>query len=72
MILEQSLQAKFLIPIAVSLGFGVLFATFITLLLVQCGYLILEDLHNLRARIRPPRDDRLSGNPGPVEEDTFS
>jgi hypothetical protein len=29
---------------AVSLGFGVLFATFITLLLVPCGYVILEDI----------------------------
>jgi hypothetical protein len=32
---------------AVSLGFGVLFATFITLLLVPCGYVILDDFHNL-------------------------
>jgi len=47
MILERSLQAQFLIPMAVSLGFGVLFATGITLLLVPCGYVILEDVHNL-------------------------
>jgi multidrug efflux pump subunit AcrB len=47
--LEQSLQAQFLIPMAVSLGFGVLFATGITLLLIPCGYMILEDLHNLFA-----------------------
>jgi multidrug efflux pump subunit AcrB len=47
MLLEKSLQAKFLIPMAVSLGFGVLFATFITLLLIPCGYLILEDMHNI-------------------------
>jgi multidrug efflux pump subunit AcrB len=47
MILERSLQAQFLIPMAVSLGFGVLFATGITLLLVPCGYAILEDLHGL-------------------------
>ena len=44
MILERSLQAKFLIPMAISLGFGVLFATGITLLLIPCGYLILEDI----------------------------
>lgn len=43
-LLEQSLQAQFLIPMALSLGFGVLFATFITLLLVPSVYLILEDL----------------------------
>jgi len=47
MILEKSLQAQFLIPMAVSLGFGVLFATGITLLLVPCGYVILDDVHNL-------------------------
>jgi multidrug efflux pump subunit AcrB len=50
-ILERSLQAQFLIPMAVSLGFGVLAATGITLLLVPCGYLLLEDLHNLKARV---------------------
>ncbi|MBW1942581.1 MAG: efflux RND transporter permease subunit [Deltaproteobacteria bacterium] len=47
MILERSLQAQFLIPMAVSLGFGVLFATGITLLLIPCGYMILEDVQNL-------------------------
>lgn len=44
MIFEKSLQAKFLIPMAISLGFGVLFATVITLLLIPAIYLILEDL----------------------------
>ena len=37
---------------AVSLGFGVLFATFITLLLVPCGYVILDDVHNLLAKLK--------------------
>jgi len=44
LILERSLQARFLIPMAVSLGFGVLFATFITLILIPCGYMIFEDV----------------------------
>jgi multidrug efflux pump subunit AcrB len=52
MLLERSLQAKFLIPMAVSLGFGVLFATFVTLLLIPCGYLILEDVHDILKAIR--------------------
>ena len=47
MLLEKSIQAQFLIPMAVSLGFGVLFATGITLLLVPCGYAILDDFHNI-------------------------
>ena len=44
MILERSLQAQFLIPMAISLGFGVLFATGITLLLIPCLYVILDDI----------------------------
>ena len=52
MILERSLQAKFLIPMAVSLGYGVLFATVITLLLIPCFYLILEDIHNVTEKLK--------------------
>ncbi|HEY9032992.1 MAG TPA: efflux RND transporter permease subunit [Pseudomonadales bacterium] len=44
MILEQSLQAKNMIPMAISLGFGVLFATAITLLLIPCLYMMLDDI----------------------------
>ena len=40
---ERSLQAQFLKPMAIAIGFGVLFATFITLLMVPCLYLILDD-----------------------------
>lgn len=47
MLLETDMQAQFLIPMAVSLGFGILFATAITLLLVPSVYLILEDIKNL-------------------------
>ena len=49
MIFERSLQAKFLIPMALSLGFGVLFATAITLLIVPAMYLIMEDVRKLFA-----------------------
>jgi multidrug efflux pump subunit AcrB len=41
---ERSLQAQFLKPMAIAIGFGVLFATFITLIMVPCLYLILEDI----------------------------
>jgi multidrug efflux pump subunit AcrB len=50
LIFEKSTQAQFLIPMAVSLGFGILFATFITLLLVPLNYLVLEDLRRLAAK----------------------
>ncbi|MGI9243028.1 MAG: efflux RND transporter permease subunit [Verrucomicrobiales bacterium] len=41
---EDSTQSQFLIPMAISLGFGILFATFITLILVPVNYLLLEDI----------------------------
>ncbi|UCF00441.1 MAG: efflux RND transporter permease subunit [Planctomycetota bacterium] len=44
MMLERSLQARFLIPMAISLAFGVMFATLITLFLVPSLYMILEDI----------------------------
>lgn len=43
-ILETSIQATQLIPMAISLGFGIVFATAIILVLVPCLYMILEDL----------------------------
>ena len=47
MLLERSIQAQFLIPMAISLGFGVLFGTFVTLILIPCGYIVLDDIHHL-------------------------
>jgi len=44
LIFEDSLQAQYIIPMAISLGFGILFATAIILVLVPCLYLILEDI----------------------------
>jgi multidrug efflux pump subunit AcrB len=43
MIFETSMQARFLIPMAISLGYGILFATIVTLGLVPTLYLIIED-----------------------------
>ena len=42
LIFEKSTQAQFLIPMAVSLGFGIMFATFMTLFLIPVNYLILD------------------------------
>lgn len=42
-ILETSSQAFYLIPMAISLGFGIVFATAIILVIVPCLYLVLED-----------------------------
>ena len=43
---EKSLQAQFLIPMAASLAFGIVFATLITLVLIPALYLILDDFKN--------------------------
>ncbi|MCK5825871.1 MAG: efflux RND transporter permease subunit, partial [Desulfuromusa sp.] len=47
MILETSVQAQFLVPMAISLGFGILFGTGIILLLIPALYMILEDIRRL-------------------------
>jgi multidrug efflux pump subunit AcrB len=47
LMMERSMQARFLIPMAVSLAFGVIFATFITLMLIPSGYMIMEDIKTL-------------------------
>ena len=41
---ETGLSAQLVIPIAVSLGFGILFATVITLVVIPCLYVILNDI----------------------------
>ncbi|MFC2164683.1 efflux RND transporter permease subunit [Acidobacteriota bacterium] len=51
LLLEKSLQARFLIPMAISLAFGVVFATFITLVLVPISYLVLDDIKQWFSRV---------------------
>ena len=51
MMLDGSTHAAMFVPMAVSLAFGVLFATLITLLLVPISYLILDDLQRLPLRL---------------------
>lgn len=44
MIFETSTQARFLVPMAISLGFGIMFATAIILILIPCLYAIQDDI----------------------------
>ncbi len=53
LLLERSYQAQFVIPMAVSLGFGVLFATGVSLVIVPCTYLAIEDVVRLLSRRSP-------------------
>lgn len=48
MLSSNDTQSAFLVPMATSLAFGVLFATMVTLIIVPCNYLILEDIKQLR------------------------
>ncbi|MFZ5602335.1 MAG: efflux RND transporter permease subunit, partial [Pseudomonadota bacterium] len=43
MIFETSRQAQFIIPMAISLGYGILFSTAIMLVLIPCLYMVIED-----------------------------
>jgi multidrug efflux pump subunit AcrB len=66
LLIETSVQAQFLIPMAVSLAFGVMFSTMVTLLIVPACYMILDDAHRLVARVRGVDDtgDPASGEGG--------
>ena len=52
LMMDRSLQAQFLIPMAVSLAFGVLFATAVTLYLVPCSLMMAADLYSYWSQFR--------------------
>lgn len=58
---ETSLQARFVIPMAISLAFSVAFATLITLLLVPCLYLVLEDIKSAGRFFKRKKKSDLPG-----------
>ncbi|MFT7667995.1 MAG: multidrug efflux pump subunit AcrB [Planctomycetota bacterium] len=63
---ETSVQAQFLIPMAITLAYGVIFSTAITLVFVPAGYLILDDILRLLGLTKEPpisdREDELPAN----------
>jgi multidrug efflux pump subunit AcrB len=61
LLLERSFQAQFLIPMAVSISFGLLVATVLTLLYVPALYLIVGDIVNLATgKLRKVEDPKTS------------
>ncbi len=62
-LMETSVQAQMIVPMAISLAFGILFATVITLLLVPCLYIILEDLDRWWTSREPGADLPDLGEP---------
>jgi multidrug efflux pump subunit AcrB len=47
LLMDRSVSAQFMVPMAISLGFGILFATFITLILIPTNIMIADDIANL-------------------------
>ena len=58
MFFETSMQAQFVIPMALSLGFGIVFATTMTLILVPCCYRIVYDAKDVLGRLVPTTETR--------------
>ncbi len=52
MMFETSRQARFLIPMAISLGYGIVFATFLTLILIPSLYMINEDIKKVFGKMK--------------------
>ena len=69
LMLERSMQAAFLVPMAVSLAFGVLFATFITLILVPTAYLILDDVQRTLRRMFGGEEPAFEPEAPPLTDD---
>jgi len=61
LLLEKETQAQFLIPMAISLGFGIIFATFITLLMVPVNYIILESIKTYFVEMRAKMANEIQG-----------
>ncbi|MFK7733948.1 MAG: efflux RND transporter permease subunit [Pseudomonadales bacterium] len=59
-VLEQGAQAQFIIPMAVSLAFGIVFSTVVTLILIPCLYLVLEDLNSFSLESDPANLETVS------------
>ena len=66
MILETSKEARFLIPMAISLGVGVLFSAVITIIIVPCNYIMIEDGKGIVRKVfgisSEPEDDSIEND----------
>ena len=58
--LETSIQAQFVKPMAISIAFGVMFATFVTLILVPVLYFVGRDIRALTGRVAPNPEQRVT------------
>lgn len=72
LILERSLQAQFLIPMAVSLGFGILFATSILMMLVPALTKLEYDVEHFFKGLRSSHDEAVDGDGQSTQEATLT
>ncbi len=74
LLFEKAVQAQFLIPMAVSLGFGIIFATLVTLIMVPVNFMLLEDLRRLSRRVFRDKEPghKEPGNIEPARTDNLS
>jgi hypothetical protein len=67
---ETSVQARFLIPMAVALAYGVAFATLIALLVVPAAYLVIDDIDDVWRWISawwdPEPEEDADASPAPA------
>ena len=63
LLVEKASAAQILIPMAISLGFGILFATAVTLLLVPANILIVEDIKRFFRKLSPWGSSEPTKNP---------
>ena len=68
LLLERKVTAQFLIPMATSLGFRVLFAFAISLFLVPASYIVLKDVKGLFRRGPPSGEDSRTRDPHPNQQ----
>ncbi len=72
-VLETSLQAQIVIPMAASLAFGILFATVITLFLIPCLYIVLDDFgqwwREAWTHVLPKKSGKAELHPGAAHSD---
>nr|WP_136252336.1 efflux RND transporter permease subunit [Ningiella ruwaisensis] len=71
-VFERSLQAQIVIPMAISLAFGILFATVITLLLVPSLYMILDDIKTAFRGKKGQKEQKNPADASELDEQTYA
>ena len=63
MLAETSFQAALMMPMAIALAFGILFATTMTLILIPCLYIIADDFMAILGARHGPAEETTAAQP---------